>query len=223
MSITTALREQLADINISLERFRELVARLLSYGVIVRDEDHTEQLLYDDTRRCQSSLSDYFDVAGLYLHHDSNAQFFRLYAPGAIVDGLPEDKHEPVASLKARVSADFVAVALALRFQYQEKLNQGYISPSGEALVTFEDVAATLQTQLKRQLPAGQGERMALLKDLKRHRLLRFSSTFDIADTDAYLAIRPTILGVITNDALATALEADGVIEQEAEAEQGLE
>ena len=81
----------------------------------------------------------------------------------------------------------------------------------------------TLQTQLKRQLPAGQGERMALLKDLKRHRLLRFSSTFDIADTDAYLAIRPTILGVITNDALATALEADGVIEQEAEAEQGIE
>lgn len=57
------------------------------------------------------------------------------------------------------------------------------------------------------------------MKELKRHRLLRFSSTFEIADTDAYLAIRPTILGVISNEALATALEADGIIEQEAETE----
>lgn len=219
MTITTALREQLAIANISFERFREVLTRLLAQGVIVRDEDRTEQQLYDDARRLQALLSDYFDVAGLYLHHDVNSQFFRLYAPGAVVDGLPEDTHEPVPALKARVSADFVAAALALRFLYQEKLNQGYIGASGEALVSFEDVAATLQTQLKRQLPAGHGEKLALLKELRRHRLLRLSSTFEIADTDAYLAIRPTILGVISNEALATALEAEGVIEQEAETE----
>lgn len=214
MSLSTALREQLAIANLPMERFRELLTRLLSYGILVRDEDRTEQLLYDDARRVQDQLSEYFDVAGLYLHHDVDAEFFRLYAPGAVVDGLPADKNEPVASLKARVSVDFVAVALALRFLYQEKLNQGYIGTSGEALVSFDDVAATLQTQLKRPLPAGNGERMALLKELKRHRLLRFAPTFDIVDTDAYLAIRPTILGVISNEALATALEADGVIEQ---------
>ena len=219
MSITTALREQLALANISFERFREVLTRLLAQGVIVRDEDRTEQQLYDDARRVQALLSDYFDVAGLYLHHDVNFQFFRLYAPGAVVDGLPEDTHEPVPALKARVSADFVAAALALRFLYQEKLNQGYIGANGEALVSFEDVAATLQTQLKRPLPAGHGEKLALLKELKRHRLLRFSSPFEISDTDAYLAIRPTILGVISNEALATALEADGIIEQEAETE----
>lgn len=220
MSITTALREQLAFANIPFERFRELVARFLAQGVIVRDEDRTEQLLYDDARRVQALLFDYFDVAGLYLHHDETSQFFRLYAPGAVVDGLPEDNHEPVPALKARVSADFVAAALALRFLYQEKLNQGYIGTSGEALVSFEDVAATLQTQLKRQLPASSNERTALLRELKRHRLLRFSSTFEIADADAFLAIRPTILGVVTKDALDIALEADGVIEQEPESEQ---
>jgi hypothetical protein len=220
MSITTALREQLAVANISFDRFRELLTRLMAQGVLVRDEDRTEQLLYDDARRVQALLSDYFDVAGLYLHHDETGQFFRLYAPGAVVDGLPEDNNEPVPALKARVSADFVAAALALRFLYQEKLNQGYIGANGEALVSFEDVAATLQTQLKRQLPPGNGERMALLKELRRHRLLRLSPTFEIADTDAFLAIRPTILGVISNEALATALEADGVIEQETDSEQ---
>lgn len=223
MSITTALREKLAVANLSYDRFRELLTRLMAQGVLVRDEDRIEQLLYDDARRVHLLLSEYFEVAGLYLHHDATSQFFRLYAPGAVVDGLPEDTHEPVPALKARLSADFVAAALALRFLYQEKLNHGYIGASGEALVNFEDVAATLQTQLKRQLPPGNGERMSLLKELRRHRLLRLSSTFEIADTDAYLAIRPTILGVISNEALAAALEADGVIEPEAEPEQNEE
>lgn len=216
MSLTTALHEQLAASNLTPERFREILNRLMAYGVLVRDEDHTERLLYDDARRVATLLADYFGVAGLYLHHDINAEFFRLYAPGAVVDGLAEDSQEPVPALKARLSADFVAAALALRFLYQEKLNQGYIDTTGEAVVSFEDLAATLQTQLKRQLPTGNGERMTLLAELRRHRLLRFSATFSIADEDAFLAIRPLILGVVSNEALAAALEADGQLEQEA-------
>jgi hypothetical protein len=54
---------------------------------------------------------------------------------------------------------------------------------------------------------------MGLLAELKRHRLLRYSSTFSVSDEDAYLAIRPTILGVVSNEALAVAMDADGEIE----------
>lgn len=219
MTITTALREELATAGVPMARFRELIARLMAYGVVVRDEDRTEQGLYDDIRRVERSLTDYFEVAGLYLHHDRDNQFFRLYAPGAVVDGVAADDKEPVPALKARLSANFVAAALALRFLYQEKLNQGYIDDKGEALVTFEDLAATLQTQLKRALPDGVGERTALLAELKRHRLLRYSATFNITDPDAYLAIRPVILGVVSNEALTAALEADGVIDTEEQAE----
>ena len=215
MSLTTELREHLAIANLSMDRFRELVTRLLSYGVLFRDEDRTEPMLYDDARRIEATLAGYLEIAGFQLHHDVNAQFFRLYAPGAVVDGLPEDDLEPVPSLKARVSTDFVAGALALRFLYQEKLNQGLIDTQAEVLVSFEDLAATLQTQLKRPLPPTTLERMTLLADLKRHRLLRYASTFTIADEDAYLAIRPTILGVVSNSALSAALEADGAIAPE--------
>jgi hypothetical protein len=34
-----------------------------------------------------------------------------------------------------------------------------------------------------------------------------------VSDEDAYLAIRPTILGVVSNEALAVAMDADGEIE----------
>jgi hypothetical protein len=51
----------------STDRFRELVVRLTVYDVVVRDEDCTQQALYDGSRRVEKLLSDYFSVAGLYL------------------------------------------------------------------------------------------------------------------------------------------------------------
>jgi hypothetical protein len=220
MNISSLVNEQLALANLKQERLREILTRLMAYGVIVRDEDRVEQLLYDDARRIESLLEDYFDVAGFRLHHDSTNQFYRLYAAGAVVDGLPEDEFEATPSLRARVSPDFVAMALALRFLYQNKLNTGDIQPQGEALVSFEEIAATMQTQLKRPLPNSMGDKMALLAELKRHRLLRYSAEFAIADEDALLAIRPTILGIVSNDALSAALDADGVVEQEVTAQE---
>lgn len=223
MSMTTHLRETLAVANLTLERFRELTNRLMAQGVLVRDEDRTEQLMYDDARRIEQALSEYFGISGLYLHHDIDVQYFRLYAPGAVVDGVAEDSNTPVPALRAKVSVDFVAAALALRFVYQERLNQGLLDSNGEALVSFEDLAVAMQTQLKRPLPTGLGDRMALLSELKRHRLLRFSTSFTVSDADAVLAIRPLILGVVSNEALATALEEEVDEQALAEAAQNVD
>lgn len=220
MSLLSHINEQLALANIKPDRFREIINRLMAYGIVVREEDRIEQLLYDDARRVEGLLEDYFDIAGFRLHHDSNNQFYRLYVAGAVVDGLPEDILEPTPSLRARVSPDFVAVALSLRFLYQNKLNTGDIPPQGEALVSFEEIAATMQTQLKRSLPNSIGDKMALLAELKRHRLLSYTAEFSISDEDALLAIRPTILGIVSNDALSAALEADGVVDQEVSVEE---
>lgn len=214
MNLSSYLNEQLALANISHDRFREIINRLMAYGVVVREEDRVEQLLYDDARRVENLLAEYFDIAGFRLHHDSDNEFFRLYVAGAVVDGLPEDTLEPTPSLRARVSPDFVAMVLALRFLYQNKLNTGDIQPSGEALVSFEEVAATLQTQLKRQLPTGMGDKLALLAEVKRHRLLSYSAEFSITDEDALLVIRPTILGIVSNEALSAALDSEGVVDQ---------
>jgi hypothetical protein len=64
---------------------------------------------------------------------------------------------------------------------------------------------------------------MALLAELKRHRLLRYQPSFSVTDEDAYLAIRPLILGIVSNEALATALDADGAIEQVTQVEEAQE
>jgi hypothetical protein len=156
MSISAAVRDQLAVANIKTDRFREIVIRLLSYGVIVRDEDRTEQLLYDDARRVEALLEDYFEVAGFLLHHDSTNQFYRLYAPGAVVDGLPQDTLESVPSLRARVSPDFVATALALRFSVPEQAQQRRHPVAGRGAHQFRgagsDCADPAQALVARRL-----------------------------------------------------------------------
>ena len=75
MSLLSQIAEQLALANIKQDRFREIIVRLMAYGAIVREEDRVEQLLYDDARRVENLLEDYFDVAGFRLHHDAAGIF----------------------------------------------------------------------------------------------------------------------------------------------------
>ena len=222
MNLSNELTTHLKKHNLKLERFKEITSRLLAWGMIVRDEDGVEQRLYDDARRIEELLSDYFSLAGFRLLHDIKNEFFRLYAPGAQIPGVADDEFEPQPSLRSKLSADFVSAALTLRFLFQQGLAEGggRLTDSGEVLIRFEELAATQQTQLKRQLPETAGERDKLIKDLKRHRLIHIGSNFSFEDEDAYIAIRPTILGIISEDALVAALESEGVAEEH-EAEQG--
>jgi hypothetical protein len=226
MSLTHALLELLQPHAVTPERFQEIVVRLFAWNIIVRDEDGVEQRLYDDARRIEPVLTEYFQLSGFRLIHDIKNEFFRLYPPGAQIPGYADDELEPFAGLRTRLSADFVAAALALRFLYQQGLAEGggRLTDRGEILIRFDELAATLQTQIKRPLPEAAGERDKLLKDLKRQRLIQFGPLFSFTDEDALLAIRPTILGLIGEEALAAALEGEGsAAEDGAEQEQGAE
>lgn len=221
MTLTQTLLDRLEPENLKLQRFQEIAVRLFAWGIIVRDEDGVEQRCYDDACRIENLLVEYFALSGFRLVHDLQNEFFRLYAPGAQIPGLAEDDNDPAPSLRARLSADFVAAALALRFLYQQGLAEGggRLSDDGDVLIRFEELATTLQIQIKRPLPDNLGDRDRLLKDLKRHRLIQYGALFSMHDEDALIAIRPTILGIIGEDVLAAALEAEGFAEAASEPE----
>ncbi|MGZ4968460.1 MAG: DUF4194 domain-containing protein [Methylobacter sp.] len=223
MTLTQTLLDRLEPENLKLQRFQEIAARLFAWGIIVRDEDGVEQRCYDDACRIENLLTEYFALSGFRLVHDLQNEFFRLYAPGAQIPGLAEDDNDPMPSLRARLSADFVASALALRFLYQQGLAEGgsRLSDDGDILIRFEELATTLQIQIKRPLPENLGDRDRLLKDLKRHRLIQYGVLFSMLDEDALIAIRPTILGIISENVLAAALEAEGFAEAAVEPESG--
>ncbi|MBC8738509.1 DUF4194 domain-containing protein [Paraburkholderia sp. UCT31] len=219
--LSATLTDILQAKNISTERFREITNRLFSQGIVVRDEDGVEEKLYDDALRIEDALTDFFHLAGFRLVHSHGHTYFRLYAPGAQVPGEVEDGLEEVPGLRAKLSADFVALALALRFHFNQGLCEGgsRLTDTGEVLVRFEELATTLQTQLKRQLPATVTDKLKLLAELKRHRLITYAANFSVTDEDAYIAIRPTILGIVSNEVLEAALEADDAEREAAGAE----
>jgi len=210
--ITKHLVEALSEQNVTLSRFQEITTRLFAFGVISRDEAALEQRMYDEARRIESALQETFSVFGFKLVHDVKYQFFRLYTPGAQIPGMIEADLEPVPSLRTKLSSDFVAAALALRFLYQQAILNGAstLTDKDEVLIRFEELAATLQTQVKRPLPESPTERKQLLAELKRHRIIQVSSTFTIENEDAYIAIRPTILGIISEESLLAAISEKG-------------
>ena len=212
--LTHIIVEKLRAQNVKIERFQEITSRLLSAGIVLRDEDGVEQRMYDDARRIEDVLNEVFSLLAFRLVHDAKNEFYRLYAPGAQIPGVSEDGMEPVVALRTKLSPDFVAAALALRFLYQQGLAEGgsRLTDAGEVLVRFDELAATLQTQVKRPLPDTPTECKQLLAELKRHRIIQFSAAA-MGDEDALIAIRPTILGIISDDVLATALESEGAAE----------
>ena len=208
--LTDLITTQLKAHNLTLERFQEIVGRLLAWGIIVRAEDGAEQRAYDDARRIEDLLTEYFALSGFRLLHDRKVEFFRVYAPGAAIPGAPSDEStEPMPALRAKLSPDFVAAALALRFLYQQELTSGGVrlADTGDVLISFEDLASTMVTQLKRPLPEGVVDRKNLLVELKRHRLITFNANFSPTDEEAVIAIRPTILTIVGEEALAAVLD----------------
>lgn len=227
--------------SVTKERFRAIGIYLLSHGVIMREESPVEKALYDEARRIDDMLYDYFSVLGLTLHHDVNQEVIRLYPPGATVAGVTmvEESGEGTASIRARVSTDVVAATLALRCLYEERLQRGTIDSNGEAVVTLEDLSACMNTQLRRPLPTNATDKQAILADLRRLRVIRLSPTFLVQDPEAYIAVRPEVLYLVNNEALENALAgqaeaaeatdasqpiagADGTIETTVNAEEAL-
>lgn len=214
--LTALIADQLKFHNLKPERFQDIVVRLFAYGIVVRAEDGVEQRAYDDARRIEDLLTEYFTAGGFRLLHDRKAEYFRLYPPGAQIPGVPDDEaSESAPGLRAKLSADFVGAALALRFLYQQGLTSGgtRLADTGDVLISFEDLASTMLSQLKRSLPDGMVERRLLLAELKRHRIITFNASFSPTDEEAIIAIRPTILTIVGEEALAAILDGDAIDE----------
>lgn len=208
MNLPDLMAEALKPYNLSLARFQEIVARAYAWGIILRDEGATEQRLYDDAQRIEPLLRSYFALGGFRLVHDQRTEYFRLYPPGAHVPGDADEPQEAHPALRARLSADVVAAAIALRFLYQKGLadGTGELTERGDMLCRLDELTLTLQTQLRRSLPEGLSDRERLLRELRRHRLIAHEPGFSLENEEAVFLIRAVVLSIVSDDAVQAAL-----------------
>lgn len=200
-SLSALLQEQLDKHNLSLDNWRELVQRLLDYGVLCRDDSQVEAELYDRFLRVHELLNDYFSLMGIRFQHDSHFRFVRMLPPGARLPGMDDETDEPFnAGLRNRLNQNEVALVLVLRAEYDKALREGSIDEQGCATLSLEAIAMAMKSLLRRSLPENIGERRQAFKRLRQLRLIHFFAEADIDSGESWIKIRPMIINLVSNE-----------------------
>ncbi|MCX2862565.1 DUF4194 domain-containing protein [Paucibacter sp. PLA-PC-4] len=195
--LETRLAERTAG-NVSRRRFAEICNRLLAAGILWRDYSKPEQALYDDAALAEELLREWFDVLGFTLAHDVDANLMRLYPPGD-----DQDDEDGVKRLRARLSKDLVAAALGLRFLYTEGLTGKRELVNQELAISLEELSQTLVSLLGTTLPASAAERGQLMRELRKHRLVRFrEADAGFGQMEMLLGVLRPILSFVSDEAL---------------------
>lgn len=203
MQLNEHLRSRLEPLGVSLEELRELLIRLLNYGVLVRAESQTERELYDRYVRAEEVVGDALELFGLELYHDRRFEYVRVYPPGSRTPGADRaDDQAFGGSLRARLSQHEVALILVLRAQYDKALREGKIDEHGYATEPFEAVSLAMKNWLNRSLPEKATERRRVFQRLRQLRLIEFREDDDVDRSEAWLRIHPTIVDFASAEAI---------------------
>lgn len=187
---------------VKADRFAELVGRLLASGVLWRDYSRPEAELYDDAAQSEQLLREYFAAIGFVLTHDADALIFRLYPPGEGGDG----DDDGVKRLKARLSRDFVATAIAARFLYTEALTGKRELVNEVLVISLEELSQAVVSLLAHSLPSSNADRLALLRELRKHRIVKFNDGEGAGSMEMLLSVLRPVMSYVSDEALEDAL-----------------
>lgn len=181
-------------------RFAGLVGRLLASGIVWRDFSRPEADLYDDATQCEQLLREYLSATGFVLTHDTDAMIFRVYPPGEDGDD------DGVKKLKARLSRDFVAAAIALRFLYTEALTGKRELVDEVLVISLEELSQAVVSLLAHSLPSSIADRMGLLRELRKYRVIRFNEGDGAGGMEMLLSVLRPVMSYVSDEALEDAL-----------------
>ncbi|MEJ2424464.1 MAG: DUF4194 domain-containing protein [Candidatus Thiodiazotropha sp.] len=206
-SLQDYLEQRLEPSAVSLNELRELLVRLLNYGILCRDESQTERELYDRFLRIEEPVRELLELFGIGLQIDHRFEYLRLLPPGTQVPGMEDAAETAFAgSLRARLTQQEVALLLVLRVQYDKALREGKLDEQGFVAESFESLGIAMKNLLGRPLPDKVTERRRLFQRLKQLRIIDFRQDEDIENGESWLRIHPMIVDFVGEEAL-TALQ----------------
>jgi len=196
-----ALSEPLAKKAVTIEEWRELLQRLLDYGVLCRDDSQVEAELYDRFIRVHELVNDYLALMGVRFQHDTTFQFVRILPPGARLPGMDDETDEPFnGGFRSRLNQNEIALILVLRAEYDKSLREGSIDEKGCATLSLEAIALAMKSLLHRNLPENISDRRQAFKRLRQLRLIHFFAEADVDSGESWIKIRPLIINLVSNE-----------------------
>lgn len=218
-SFSHYFEQQLMACNTSLNDWRNLLQRLLDYGVLCRDESQVEAEFYDQFVRVEALVDEYLQLMGVRFHHDAHFHYVRIIPPGARVPGVEDEADEPLGGgFRQRLSQHEVALILVLRAEYDKSLREGLVDEQGCIAISLEALVLAMKNLLHRGLPENMGDRKQIFKRLRQLRVIYYAQELDLEQTESWIKIRPAIINLVTNEWLETirqGLEAYPKVEQD--------
>jgi len=207
------IEKRLETAAVSLEQLRELLVRLLNYGVLVRAESQTELELYDRFVRVEELAGELLSLYRIQLYHDRRFEYVRLYPPGSRTPEMDFAEEQAFGgSLRTRPSQHEVALMLVLRAQYDKAVREGKIDERGYASEPLEAISLAMKNWLNRSLPEKATERRGVFKRLRQLRLIEYREEEDLEQAEAWVRIHPMIVDFVNADAI-DALQPGGTSE----------
>jgi hypothetical protein len=203
MHLDEYLKKRLEPSDVSLDELRELLIRLLNYGVLTRSESQIERDLYDRFVRIEELVCESLALYGIEPHHDRRFEYVRLYPPGSRTPGMDQAAERAFGgSLRSRLSQHEIALILVLRAQYDKALREGKIDSNGYATEPLEAIGLALKNWLNRSLPEKVTERRQLFQRLQKLRLIEYGTDEELEQGEAWLRIHPMIVDFVSSDAI---------------------
>lgn len=202
-SLQDHLERRLEAAAVSYEQLRELLIRLLNYGVLVRDESQTTRELYDRFRRIENIVEESLALYGIELHHERKFEYVRLYPPGSRRPGMDQAEDEAFGgSLRARLSQHEIALILVLRAQYDKATREGKLDDRGFATEPLEAIGLAMKNWLSRSLPEKATERRAVFRRLRQLKLIEYREDDDLEQAETWIRVHPMIVDFVSNEAI---------------------
>ena len=203
MHLHSYLESRLEPAAVSLDELRELMVRLLNYGVLVRQESQTEAQLYDRFVRVEELVAELLSLYRIELYHDRRFEYVRLYPPGSRTPEMDFAEERAFGgSLRARPSQHEVALMLVLRAQYDKAVREGKIDERGYAAEPLEAISLAMKNWLNRSLPEKTTERRAVFKRLRQLRLIEYREEDDLEQAESWVRIHPMIVDFVGTEAI---------------------
>lgn len=202
-SLQDHLERRLEAAAVSYEQLRELLIRLLNYGVLVRDESQTTRELYDRFRRIENIVEESLSLYGIELHHERKFEYVRLYPPGSRRPGMDHAEDEAFGgSLRARLSQHEIALILVLRAQYDKATREGKLDDRGFATEPLEAIGLAMKNWLSRSLPEKATERRAVFRRLRQLKLIEYREDDDLEQAETWIRVHPMIVDFVSSEAI---------------------
>jgi hypothetical protein len=207
MHLNDYVEQRLEASGIALDELRELLIRLLNYGVLERKQSQTERDLYDRFVRVEELVEETLSLYGIVLHHERRLEFVRLYPPGSSTPGMDQARDQAFGgSLRARFTQNEVALILVLRAQYDKAVREAKVDGDGFVMEPLEAIGLALKNWLNRSLPEKTTERRRLFQRLQQLRLIEFRAEDDLDQAEAWVRIHPTIVDFVSADVVQAVL-----------------